>query len=99
ASPRPPLFPYTTLFRSRRASEAVAAGDYREAVRLAYWAGVYRLEELGQWRVERTRTHREYLRMLPRESSRHAPLAAITERFEMEIGRSTRLNSSHQIIS
>ena len=68
---------------SRRASEAAAAGDYREAIRLAYWAGIYRLEELGQWRAERTRTHREYLRLLPKESSRFAPLAALTERFEL----------------
>jgi hypothetical protein len=67
---------------ARRAIAAQSAGDYREAVRLAYWAGVYRLEELGEWRADRTRTHREYLRMLPRESLRYAPLAAITEGFE-----------------
>jgi hypothetical protein len=67
---------------ARRASEAARAGNYREAVRLSYWAGIYRMEELGQWRAERMRTHREYLGMLPRESPSHAPLAAITEQFE-----------------
>jgi hypothetical protein len=67
---------------ARRAAAAQSAGDYREAVRLAYWAGIYRLEELGQWRADRTRTHREYLRMLPRDSAKYAPLAALTGHFE-----------------
>jgi hypothetical protein len=67
----------------RRAAQAEEAGDHREAIRLAYWAGIYRLEELGVWRAESTRTHREYLRMLPREAAQRGPLTAITRRFEL----------------
>ncbi len=62
---------------------AADTGDYRSAIRYAYWAGVYRLEELGAWQVERHRTHREYLRLLPRDSPQQVPLSAITQRFEL----------------
>jgi hypothetical protein len=68
---------------SRRAAQAEEAGDHREAIRLAYWAGIYRLEELGVWRAESTRTHREYLRLLPREAAQRGPLTAITRSFEL----------------
>jgi hypothetical protein len=68
---------------SSRAAQAELAGDHREAIRLAYWAGIYRLEELGVWRAESTRTHREYLRMIPRDAAQREPLAAITRRFEL----------------
>src|SRR3712207_7448718 len=47
--PRSTLFPYTTLFRSR----------------CAYHAALCRMEEQGVWRVEDSRTPREYLRLLP----------------------------------
>lgn len=43
---------------------AARVGRHREALHAAYWAGVYRLEELGAWRLDRTRTPREYLRLL-----------------------------------
>jgi hypothetical protein len=67
----------------RRAAQAEDAGDHREAIRLAYWAGIYRLEELGVWRAESTRTHREYLRMLGSDAAQRGPLAAITRSFEL----------------
>ena len=70
---------------AREALEASRRGDYRNAVRLAYWAGVYRLAELGFWHVDRTRTHREYLRLLPEApdaNARHSALADVTYRFE-----------------
>ncbi|HLW79821.1 MAG TPA: DUF4129 domain-containing protein, partial [Terriglobia bacterium] len=55
------------------------------AVRLAYWTGVYRLADLGLWQIDRTRTHREYLRLVPQspgEETRRDALSAVTSRFE-----------------
>jgi hypothetical protein len=70
---------------ARDALAAAARGNHREAIRLAYWAGIYRLEELGRCKVERTRTHREYLRLLaeaPGGDLRRAALEGLTWRFE-----------------
>ena len=66
----------------RRASAAAARGQHRDAVRLAYWAGVYRLEESGVWQVERARTPREYLRLLPAGHAQQPGLSTLTSRFE-----------------
>jgi hypothetical protein len=49
---------------TREASAAASRGDYRAALHSAYWAGVYRLAELGAWKLDRARTPREYLRMI-----------------------------------
>jgi hypothetical protein len=43
---------------------AAGKGDYRRAVHAAYWAGVFRLTDLGAWELDRSRTPREYLRLL-----------------------------------
>ena len=70
---------------AREALEASRRGDYRDAIRLAYWAGVYRLGEAGFWQVDRTRTHREYLRLLPPapdDNARRTALSEVTYRFE-----------------
>ncbi len=69
--------------RAREAFAAAARGDYREATRLAYWAGVYRLEELGLWKTDRTRTHREYVRLLPSNHPQHDTFSEITRHFEL----------------
>lgn len=73
--------------RSREwVADALAArrrGDYRDAIRCAYWAAVFRLEELGRWTPNRTRTPREYLRMLPVDHFQRSPLADLTQRFEL----------------
>jgi len=61
---------------SREAFGAAARHDYREAVHRAYWAGVYRLADLGTWQLDRARTPREYLRLLAREAAAPTPLAA-----------------------
>ncbi len=66
----------------RDAVASAGRGNYRDAIRLAYWAGVYRLEELGMWQVDRTRTHREYLRLLPESYPSRGAVSAITSRFE-----------------
>jgi hypothetical protein len=65
-----------------RALALARAGDVREAVRLAYHAALIRFEEQGIWRLDDTRTPREYMRMLPAGDARHAPLVDMTRRFE-----------------
>lgn len=67
---------------ARQAFDASRRSNYRDAIRLAYWAGIHRLEELGLWRVERTRTHREYLRLVPPGHPLCEALSAITVCFE-----------------
>lgn len=64
------------------ARTAAAAGDWANAVHLAYWAGISFLEAQGSWRADVARTPREYLRLLP-ASSRHQPaLRSMTSRLE-----------------
>jgi hypothetical protein len=59
---------------TREATTAASRGDYRAALHAAYWAGVYRMAELGAWQLDRARTPREYLRMIGEQSQ--AELAA-----------------------
>jgi hypothetical protein len=72
------------------AHDAAKRGDYREAVHSAYWAGVARLEDAGLLPQDRTKTPREYLRLVdtpapgplaPAKTHRE-PLAALTSRLE-----------------
>lgn len=65
-----------------RARASAARGDYREAIRIIYGAAVRRLEEAGTWHVDPSRTHREYVRLLPADSSQRPGLVAITTCFE-----------------
>ena len=51
---------------AREALAAGARGEFRAAVHACYWAGVGRLEDLGVWKAENSRTPREYLRLLDR---------------------------------
>jgi hypothetical protein len=75
------------------AREAAARGDFREAVHSAYWAGISRLQESGTLPHDRTKTPREYLRLIdtrPRGTELDGqsaedfkkPLAALTSRLE-----------------
>ncbi len=48
----------------RQAQAAASKGDFRAVVFLSYWAGVYRLADVGTWQLDRSRTPREYLRLL-----------------------------------
>jgi len=66
----------------RRARLAAGRGEYGDAVRFTYYAALYRLGELGVWQIDPSRTHREYLRLMPADSLRSPALAAITSRFE-----------------
>jgi Domain of unknown function (DUF4129) len=74
------------------AREAAARGDFREAVHSAYWAGISRLQETGTLPHDRTKTPREYLRLIDtpprgteldgRAADYKKPLAALTSRLE-----------------
>jgi hypothetical protein len=82
----------------RLARAAANNGDFREAVHAAYWAGVVRLEDAGTLPRDRTKTPREYLRLVkersasepsralqtPDAAARNSrePLAALTARLE-----------------
>lgn len=67
-------------------AEAQAAAqqhNWREAIHLAYWAGISFLEGQGMWRPDRARTPREYLRLLSNSSEHRETLAALTRIFEL----------------
>jgi len=51
---------------AQEALTAGARGEFRAAVHACYWAGVGRLEDLGIWTTDHSRTPREYLRLLDR---------------------------------
>jgi hypothetical protein len=65
------------------AREAATRGDFREAIRLSYLAAILRLADLKFWKVDPTRTHREYLRLVKRDQTEHEPLAQLTRQFEL----------------
>ncbi len=65
------------------ARAAAERGDWREAVHLAYWAGISFLERQGFWRPDRARTPREYLRLISPDSGERETLAALTRIFEL----------------
>jgi hypothetical protein len=67
---------------AQRALAAARAGDLREAIRLAYHAAVNRLDEQGFWKLDESRTPREYVRLLPDGDPRRSPVADLTRRFE-----------------
>jgi len=58
-------------------------GDWRNAVHLAYWAGISFLEEHGAWKPDRARTPREYLRILGTRKPQYPTLSALTRNFEV----------------
>ncbi len=75
----------------RAAREAASRADFREAVHSAYWAGIARLEDAGVVPQDRTRTPREYLRLVaepvpgelaPPQFAPREPLAGFTSRLE-----------------
>lgn len=75
----------------RLAREAAGRKDYREAVHAAYWAGIARLEDIAVVPKDRTKTPREYLRMVAqpagyelgvRPVTYREPLTELTKRLE-----------------
>jgi hypothetical protein len=67
----------------REAAAAAKNNDYRAAIHAAYWAAVSRMEEANLLPEDRSRTPRESLRLIQRESSQYAPLRQLTLRFEL----------------
>jgi len=67
----------------RDARAAAARGDYRAAIHAAYWAAIVRMEETRSLPEDRSRTPRESLRLIKKESADYAPLLQLTQRFEL----------------
>lgn len=65
------------------AREAAQQSRWRDAIHLAYWAGISQLEQGGAWAPDRARTPREYLRLLAGASDKRPVLDALTRRFEI----------------
>ena len=57
-------------------------GDYRGAIRRAYIALLYELEQRGKLRLHRSKTNRDYLNALHHEALLYPSFAALTLRFE-----------------
>ncbi len=65
------------------ARAAAAKSEWRDAIHLAYWAGISFLERQGFWKPDRARTPREYLRLLSDSSGHRQTLTALTRIFEL----------------
>jgi hypothetical protein len=65
------------------AQTAAAAGRWREGIHFTYWCAVSFLEADGAWRPDRTRTPREYVKLVPSASERGSTLKALTRQFEL----------------
>lgn len=65
------------------AQASAARGLWRDAVHLAYWAGISFLESSGMWRPDKARTPREYLKLLPAESEHRPQLSKLTRNLEL----------------
>ena len=57
--------------------------EWRNAIHLAYWAGISFLESGGAWKPNRARTPREYLRLMGSRKPEYPSLAALTRKFEL----------------
>lgn len=82
------IIPFAPSARSWRAwlAEArslAAQQDWRNAIHLAYWAGISYLEEHGAWKPNRARTPREYLRLIGTRAAQYPVLAALTHKLEL----------------
>lgn len=65
------------------ARAAAAKGEWRDAIHLAYWAGISFLERQGFWKPDRARTPREYLRLFQGASDQRDTLVFLTRIFEL----------------
>lgn len=57
--------------------------DWRNAIHMAYWAGISYLEDNGAWKPNRARTPREYLRLIGSRAAQYPVLAALTRKLEL----------------
>lgn len=65
------------------AKAAADAGNWRDAIHLAYWAGISKLEDSGAWVPDRARTPREYLKIMAARDPNRSALSALTKKFEV----------------
>jgi hypothetical protein len=56
---------------------------WREAIHRVYWAAIARIESSGAWQPDRTRTPREYLNLIDRQSASRNDLAELTRALEL----------------
>ncbi len=79
-----PFIPSARSWRSwlAEARERAAQSQWRDAIRLGFWAAVSRLESDGVWRPDKARTPREYLNAIPSVNENKPPFAALTKTFE-----------------
>lgn len=82
------IIPFSPSARSwsawlKEARESAAKQDWRNAIHLSYWAGISYLESSGAWKPSRSRTPREYLRLLSSRNPGYPILSALTRRFEI----------------
>ena len=87
-SPQREVIPFSPSARSWRAWLADARSlaqqqDWRNAIHMAYWAGISYLEEHGAWKPNRARTPREYLRLIGARAAQYPVLAALTRKLEL----------------
>jgi Domain of unknown function (DUF4129) len=100
--PRREVVPFSPSARSWRSWLADARSlaqrqDWRNAIHLAYWAGISYLEEHGAWKPNRARTPREYLRLMGARGAQYPALAALTRKLEVVwYGYGTALESDFQ---
>lgn len=80
-----PFAPSARSWRSWLAEARTLAQqqEWRNAIHIAYWAGISFLEENGAWKPNRARTPREYLRMVGPRKPQYPALAALTRKFEV----------------
>lgn len=81
------IIPFAPSARNWRAwlSDARAfasQNDWRNAIHMAYWAGISFLEAGGAWKPNRARTPREYLRLINARDPQLPTLSALTGKFE-----------------
>lgn len=86
--PQREIIPFSPSARGWRAWLADARTqaqkeDWRNAIHLAYWAGISYLEEHGAWKPNRARTPREYLRLIGKAAAQYPVLAALTRKLEI----------------
>lgn len=80
-----PFSPSAKNWRSwlAEAREFAAKNDWRNAIHMAYWAGISFLESGGAWKPDRARTPREYLRLINAYDPNFPPLSTLTRKFEV----------------
>ncbi|HEY7404386.1 MAG TPA: DUF4129 domain-containing protein [Candidatus Angelobacter sp.] len=86
--PQREIIPFAPSARNWRAWLADARAlaqqqDWRNAIHMAYWAGISYLEEHGAWKPNRARTPREYLRLIGARAAQYPVLAALTSKLEL----------------